>query len=123
MTVEEVNKAFEDLKSEGMKDEDLLVALGKMYQDGEITKDQLGALIDQLGYEFTEDFAKMSDEDSKNNLFSEEEGEEPEEEGEEPKAEEEEPEEEGKEEEEPESEPEEDEEEEKKKAMSLFGRD
>lgn len=120
MTQEEVNKAFEELKSEGMDDNDLLVALGKMYQDGEITKDQLGALIDELGYEFTDEFSKMSDEDSKNNLFSEEKEEgEPEKEGEGEEKPEPEKEEEPKPEPEPEKESEEDE---KEKAMSLFGR-
>lgn len=116
MTAEEVKKSFEDLKSEGMDDNAILVALGQMFQKGDITKDQLEALIHQLGYEFTEDFAGKSEEEAKQSVLSEEESEsesesEPEEEEEEEENESE------------ESDEEEDDEDERKKAMSLFGRD
>lgn len=121
MTPEEVKKAFEQLKEEGMDDNDMLVALGKMFQNGDITKDQLGALIYELGYEFTDEFASKSDEEAKNGLFkdADEKPEEPEsdekkdDEPEEPESED-----------EPEGKPEDEDEDEDErgKAMSLFGR-
>lgn len=70
MTPEEVKSAFEELKSEGMDDNAILVALGKMFQNGDVDKDQLGALIHQLGYEFTEDFAAKDEEQSRKDALS-----------------------------------------------------
>lgn len=123
MTPEEVKQTFEELKKEGMDDNALLVALGKMYQNGDITKDQLGALIYQLGYQFTEEFDSKPEDEAKEGMFQEEEGdeEEPESEEEEPESEDE-PEEESEPEGEEEEEEEESEEDERKKAMTLFGR-
>ena len=69
MTQEELQNVFEELKGEGMEDEDIVVALGRMYEEGEITKPQLGALLDGLGYEFTPEFAEKSDEESKASLW------------------------------------------------------
>ena len=117
MTPEEAKQAFEDLKSEGMDDEAILVALGKMYQNGDIEKDQLGALIHQLGYEFTEDFAGKSDEESKASVLEEKGGEQPTEESDEP----EEPEDEEEESEEPEEDDEDDENEREYAKRNLFG--
>ncbi len=119
MTPEEVKKAFEQLKEEGMDDNDMLVALGRMFQNGDITKDQLGALIYELGYEFTDEFASKSDEEAKNGLFkdADEEPESDEKKDDEPESENE-PESEGK----PEDEDEDEDEDERGKAMSLFGR-
>lgn len=117
MTPEEAKKAFEELKQEGMDEDDLVAALGKMYEKGDIEKDQLEDLLGLLGYEFTDEFKGLSDEESKKGLWASDEGE-PEGEGGE-KAEEPEggPEEEGESEEDEDSEGEE-----RKKAFELFGR-
>ena len=69
MTPEEAKHAFDGLKSQGMSDDDLIVALGKMYEDGKLSKDQLGELLNQLGYEFTDEFKGLNDEDSKKGLW------------------------------------------------------
>lgn len=125
MTPEEASKAFADLKAQGTSDEDLINALGQMFQDGKITKDQLGELLNQMGYEFTDEFKGLSDEDSKANLWEKPDGGDgnpapapaPAEATSDPNAEApeaEKPEDDGK---------GEDDEEEKKKAMALFGRD
>lgn len=111
MTQEELQNVFDELKGEGMGDEDIVVALGRMYEEGEITKPQLGALLDGLGYEFTPEFAEKSDEESKASLW-EKDGEGDEGGKEDPKPEP----------KKPEPEPE-DEDEERKKAFGLFGRE
>ena len=122
MTPEEVKKAFEQLKEEGMDDNDMLVALGRMFQNGDITKDQLGALIYELGYEFTDEFASKSDEEAKNGLFKDDDEKPEEPESDEKKDEE--PEDKPESEDEPEEKPEDEDEDEDErgKAMSLFGR-
>ncbi len=65
MTKKEAEKFFNDLKSHGMDDEEILAILYKMYQDDKINLNQLEALCGILGYELTEEFKNMSEEDKK----------------------------------------------------------
>lgn len=78
MTAEEVKEAYEELKEKGMEPEDIGVALGKLYENGDITKDQLGALLEPLGYKLKPEFAELDDEEAKKKLWKSE-GDEPEE--------------------------------------------
>lgn len=61
MTPEELKEVYEGLKAQGKSDEDIVAGLGKLFEDGEISKDELKALIEPLGYEFTPEFEKMGD--------------------------------------------------------------
>lgn len=72
MTAEEVQKAYDGLKEQGMGNEDIAVSLGLLYEKGEITKDQLGAFLEPLGLELKPEFAEMSDEEAKANLWENE---------------------------------------------------
>jgi hypothetical protein len=65
MTIEDVNKAYDELRAQGSSEEDILGALYLMYKDDKITEDQLGEFIGILGYEFSEEFKAMSEEDKK----------------------------------------------------------
>lgn len=65
MTIDEAREALEDLKKEGNSDEDILKILYVMYQDDNITLSDLRAFTELLGYEFTEEFEAMSEEDKK----------------------------------------------------------
>lgn len=65
MTLEEAKQAFEELKAQGETDETILAVLYEMYKDDTIGLDELESLIGVLGYEFTEEFKKMSPKDKK----------------------------------------------------------
>ena len=55
ITIEEAKKAMDSFKAQGTSDEELLGALYLMFQDEKITLDELEALLDSLGYEFTDE--------------------------------------------------------------------
>ena len=64
MTVEELEEVFDTLRKEnGATDDDLLGMCYLLYQEEKITTEQLEAMIDVLGYEFSPEFAAMSEED------------------------------------------------------------
>ncbi len=63
MTEKEVQEAFEEMRKQGATDDDILGTLYMMYQDNKLNTNQLREMIDILGYEFTEDFEAMSEED------------------------------------------------------------
>lgn len=71
MTVEEVKKVVEELKNEGMTEDEILAAFYAMFCDGKITSEQLEGLTLAMGYELTEEFKNLSDEEKKH--FGEEE--------------------------------------------------
>lgn len=64
MTWEELKKIFEDFKREGYEEE-ILEILYLMYADGKIPLEDLRIMTEALGYEFTEEFEAMSEEDKK----------------------------------------------------------
>ena len=128
MTREEALKFFDEQKANGMSEDEILAVLYKMFQDDKIDLDQLEALCAVMGYELTEEFKNMSDEDKKTKgveqaVEDEEEVEEKIEDKVEEKEEEEKPDSEDEEEieEEKEEKVEESEEDEEKKAKKLFG--
>lgn len=65
MTIEELQVAFEALRAEGYSDDDLLKISYMMYSDGKIDLDTLETFTAILGYEFTDEFINMSEEDKK----------------------------------------------------------
>lgn len=65
MTIEEAKKALEQLKSEGYSEEDIMKTLYLMYANDKMDLDDLRALTELMGYEFTDEFMAMSDEDKK----------------------------------------------------------
>lgn len=65
MTLEEAKQAFEELKAQGETDDTILVVLYEMYKEDMIGLDELESLIGVLGYEFSEEFKKMSAKDKK----------------------------------------------------------
>lgn len=65
MTIEEAKEALEELKRSGESDEDILKVLYLMYVDGKMNLSDLRGFTELLGYEFTDEFEAMSDEDKK----------------------------------------------------------
>ena len=75
MTMEDLKGLIEELKQEGNSEEDIVVGFYKMFQDDKINFEQLEALVHQVGWEITDEFRNMSDEDKKTKGFEEVEGE------------------------------------------------
>lgn len=65
MTIKEVQNAIKTLKDDGKTEDEILYAFYRMYQKDEINFDQLEALVNELGYEITDEFRNMSEEDKK----------------------------------------------------------
>ena len=65
MTLREAKQVIDEYLAQGEKEEDIVSALYIMYQDDDISLEELEKLIGILGYEFTEEFKNMSDEDKK----------------------------------------------------------
>lgn len=65
MTMDELKKALDRLKAEGETEDEMLAVFYGMYIEDEITLENLRTIIGILGYEFTEEFENMSEEDKK----------------------------------------------------------
>ena len=65
MTLEEAKAAIEDLKAQGETEDDILKVLYGMFTEDKLSLSDLRTFIGILGYEFTEEFEAMSDEDKK----------------------------------------------------------
>lgn len=65
MTLEEIKEAIEQLKQEGYTEDEILKIFYLMYADGGIPLEDLRILTEAMGYEFTEEFEAMSEEDKK----------------------------------------------------------
>ena len=75
MTMEDLKGLIEELKQEGNSEEDIVAGFYKMFQDDKINFEQLEALVHQVGWEITDEFRNLSDEDKKTKGFEEVEGE------------------------------------------------
>ena len=71
MTIDEAKKAFDEMRAQGADDNAILGTLYSMFQDDKIDVNQLGALVNVLGYELTEEFKGMSPEDQKTKGYEE----------------------------------------------------
>lgn len=65
MTIEEAKKGFDELKAQGMTEDEIVAILYIMFQKDEIDLDMFGELVKVLGYELSEEFLAMSPEDQK----------------------------------------------------------
>lgn len=71
MNKNEFHEVVDKLKEKtGGSDEDVVAKLGEMYEDDKITKDQLIAMCEELGFEISPEFAEAPDgEESKKLLW------------------------------------------------------
>ena len=67
MTIEEAKQALEQLKNNGYSEEDIVKTLYLMYADEKMSMSDLRTLTELMGYEFTEEFENMSEEEKKTN--------------------------------------------------------
>lgn len=71
MTLREAKQVIDEYLAQGETEEDIVGALYVMYQNDDIDLEELEKLIGLLGYEFTEEFKNMSDEDKKTKGYTE----------------------------------------------------
>lgn len=65
MTEQDVLNAVEELRKNGWSDDDIVKTFYLMYRDEKIDLDELRGLCKVIGYEFTEEFEHMSDQEKK----------------------------------------------------------
>lgn len=65
MTIEEAKKALKQLKAQGETDEEILRGMYFMYADGVLSLDDLRTMTGLLGYEFTDEFEALSENEKK----------------------------------------------------------
>jgi hypothetical protein len=73
MRPEEAKEAIDAMKEQGKSDEELLYALYGMFKDDKINVDELGDLVQLVGYELTDEFKNMSPDQQKTQGITEEE--------------------------------------------------
>lgn len=71
MTREETKKAIEELKAQGFSEDEMLLTFYTMFQNDKLTVEELGGLVDILGYELSPEFLEMSPEDQKTKGYEE----------------------------------------------------
>ena len=76
MELKELQDALSELKSQGMSEEDILGSLYTMFIEDRIDANQLEAIADEMGYQLSEEFKKLPDEEKKTFGLAEEEAEE-----------------------------------------------
>lgn len=71
MTREETKQAIEELKAQGFSEDEMLLTFYTMFQNDKLNIEQLGSLVDLLGYELSPEFLEMSPEDQKTKGYEE----------------------------------------------------
>lgn len=66
MTVDETKSAIQELKAQGLTDEGIAASLYQMYTEDKIDLEQFGSLVKLVGFDLSDEFMAMSDEDKKN---------------------------------------------------------
>lgn len=66
MTAGEFKEIIAELKEAGYTDQMLLIGLYSMYSNNEFTTEEYEILVNILGYELTDEFKNMSEEDKHN---------------------------------------------------------
>ena len=68
MTKSEYETFIKSLRDKGWEDENIAAMFVKMFQDKKISRDELEALLDTLGYGLTENLKKLSDDELRKSL-------------------------------------------------------
>ncbi len=66
MTIDDIKDGIKHLKKKGCSEEEILNIFYRMYQNGTIPLENLRTAVEMMGYEFTEEFEKSSEENKKN---------------------------------------------------------
>lgn len=63
MNAEEVKAKLDELKAQGLSEEEILDALYDMFLDGELSKEDLGKVIGTIGYELSPEFDAVDEDE------------------------------------------------------------
>lgn len=72
MTVQEAKEMIEELKAQGNSEEEIVAGFYMMFTEDKITIEELGDLVQLVGYELTDEFRNMSAEDQKTKGWADE---------------------------------------------------
>ena len=65
MTVDEAKSAIQELKAQGLTDEGIAASLYKMYTEDKLDLDQFGSLVKLVGFDLSDEFMELPDEEKK----------------------------------------------------------
>ncbi len=65
MTVKEFNEFLDEMREKGYTDQMILIVLYSMYANNEFTTEEYENLINVMGYEFSDEFKNMSEEEKR----------------------------------------------------------
>ena len=65
MTVKEFNEFLDEMREKGYTDQMILIVLYSMYAKNEFTTEEYENLINVMGYEFSDEFKNMSEEEKR----------------------------------------------------------
>lgn len=76
ITIQDAIKSMKEYQAQdSVSDEEMVGILYAMFQEDKLTVNELGAMLDGLGYELSEEFLNMNPEDQKTKLYEEDEDE------------------------------------------------
>lgn len=76
MTKEEFEKFIEQQKDAGLSEEEIAIVFGKMFQDDKLNREQFEACLNAIGFELSDDYKAMDDDELKKNVVQKKEGDE-----------------------------------------------
>lgn len=65
MTVKEFNEFLDEMREKGYTDQMILIVLYSMYANNEFTTEEYENLINVMGYEFSDEFKNMPEEEKR----------------------------------------------------------
>lgn len=68
MNQEEFLEAVKSFEKEGLSEDQIVLRISAMFQDGKISRQDYEKMLDTLGYGLDEEFAKMTDDELRKNV-------------------------------------------------------
>lgn len=66
ITANEIKKTWDEFKAQGRTENDIIGAWYLMFKDGDITVQEFKKMLNVVGYDLSDEFMNMSEEDQKN---------------------------------------------------------
>ena len=74
MTKDEFMSFIDEQKKNGLSEEEIAIVFSKMFQDGKLSREQYEACLATVGYNLSEEYKAMSDEELKSKVVSQADG-------------------------------------------------
>ena len=69
MTIDEIEEAIENLREEGMDDDALIGAVYMLFKEDKLNAEELRIVLNVMGYDLTEEFMNLPEEQQKDSDF------------------------------------------------------